>query len=97
MKKQQNINSEEQKFWDGFDMPSMGELEKIKIRNMIERCRSRHIAKKDKAYLKYRSSIFSGGKFLHFYYPFKGMTKEEIEIVLLSDNLPYSHFFTKAD
>lgn len=96
MKKQKNINSEEQKFGDGFDMPPMGELKKIKIRNMIERCRSRHIAKKDKTYLKYRSSIFSGGKFLHFYYPFKGMTKEEIECILSSKNTPYGENFSSS-
>ncbi len=96
MKKQQNINSREQKFGDGFEMPSMEDLKKIKIKNMIERCRSRHIAKQDKTYRQYRSSIFSGGKFLHFYYPFKGMTKEEIECILSSGNTPYGESFSSS-
>lgn len=96
MKKQQNINSEEQKFGDGFEMPSMEALEKTKVKNMIERCRSRHIAKQDKTYRQYRSSIFSGGKFLHFYYPFKGMTKEEIECILSSNNTPYGEEFSSS-
>lgn len=89
MGKQQNINNEKQNFADGFEMPSMEDLKKVKIKNMIERCRFRHIAKQDKTYLQYRSSIYSGGKFLHFYYPFKGMTKEEIECILSSNDTPY--------
>ncbi|WP_067178197.1 hypothetical protein [Sulfurospirillum sp. UCH001] len=68
--------------------------EEQRVKNMIERCRSRYIAKRDKMYLKYKTAFFSEGKFMYFHYPFRGLTKEEITSYLSNKNLPYTDIFS---
>ncbi|MGB2552742.1 hypothetical protein ACPF04_06140 [Campylobacter sp. MOP51] len=53
------------------------QLAKKKAKYLIEKSIMRHNAKIDKTYKKYLHTLHDHGKIV-YYYPFKGLTKEEI-------------------
>ncbi|MFL1706704.1 hypothetical protein ACHJH3_06830 [Campylobacter sp. MOP7] len=54
------------------------EKERRKAKAAIDKSIARHNAKTDKFYKRYLHRLYNDGRYI-YYYPFKGLTKEEVE------------------
>lgn len=80
LKQLEEIEREEKILTEAFCTESITdeEMEQRRAQSAIDKSIARHNAKIDKYYKRYLHRLYNDGKYI-YYYPFKGLTKEEVE------------------